>query len=89
MRLAVDLLVAQIDLVGVVGLEIELPLAVVALEASLVVDVASDGPDALQSVHQAAAAETLFGGDALRARNQRRRHVYAGDVERDRVRLDA
>ena len=65
-RLAVDLAVVQVDLVRVVGLEVELPLAHQTLEARLVVDVALDGPDALERVHLVraaqAASEAAFGG---------------------------
>jgi len=57
--LAVDLAVGQVDLVRVVGLEVELALAGEALEAGLVVDVALDGADALQGVDLVGAAEAL------------------------------
>ncbi len=59
MRLTVDLSLVQIDLIRVVGLEVELPVADQTLEARLVVDVALDGPDSLQSVYQVAATQAL------------------------------
>jgi len=59
MGLAVDLPVGQIDLVRIVGLEVELALAGEALEAGLVVDVALDRTDALQGVDLIGTAETL------------------------------
>jgi len=74
-RLTVDLAVLQVDLVGVVGLEVELALALETLEADLVVDVALDGPDALERVHLVAAAEAFVarGAELLRRRQHRRR----------------
>lgn len=56
MRLAVDLAVVEVDLIGVIGLEVKLPLAHQTLKTRLVVDVAFDWANALERVHLIAAA---------------------------------
>ena len=59
MRAAVDVRVAQLLLIGPIGLEVELALARRALEARAMVDGALDRTDALQRVHLATAARAL------------------------------
>ena len=75
--LAVDLLVVQIDRVGEVGLEVQLPVALQALEAELVVERVFDGPDAFDDVDQLLAT-------AASVTRRRARGDLAGEIERGR-----
>ena len=90
MRLAIDLAIVQIDLIRVVGFEIELAVASQTLEAGLVVHVAFDGPDAFERVHLVAAPQTLVleAGVVLRRRDQRGRVAdvaRAHEIRADKV----
>ena len=58
-RLTVNLSVVQVDLVGVVGLQVELTLADETFKAGLVVDISLDRTDSFERIDLIAASETL------------------------------
>ena len=90
MRLAIDLPVVQIDLIRIIGFEIQLTIAGQTLEAGLVVHVAFDGSDAFECIHLVAASQTLIleAGIVLCRRDQRGRVANvacAHEIRADKV----
>ena len=97
MRLAIDLPIAQIHLIRIVRLQIELSIARQTLKTRLVINIALNGPDPLQRVHLIAASQAFIvrpaASSAIHAAlveiEGRLRHAHVGEVVGDAVHVVA